>query len=119
MTRYILGYESDWQETYDDEAEAIERAEEVATYGHTVEVVRRRFGFHSFVTGFPESEREALKARCARSPSGSTIPPVGATPTTTSTRSPTTVATGAASAAAMATVGVTAATDRPIKDLRV
>ena len=63
MARYILGYESDWQEKYDDEAEAIERAEEVATYGHTVEVVRRRFGFHSFVTGFPESEREALKAR--------------------------------------------------------
>jgi hypothetical protein len=63
MARYILGYESDWKEKYDDEAEAIERAEEVATYGHTVEVVRRRFGFHSFVTGFPESEREALKAR--------------------------------------------------------
>lgn len=63
MARFILGYESDWQEKYDDEAEAIDRAEEVATYGHTVEVVRRRFGFHSFVTGFPESEREALKAR--------------------------------------------------------
>jgi hypothetical protein len=69
MARYILGYESNWQEKYDDEAEAIERAEEVATYGHTVEVVRRRFGFHSFVIGFPESEREALKARWRTLPS--------------------------------------------------
>ena len=28
-----------------------------------VEVVRRRFGFHKFLTGFPESECEALEHR--------------------------------------------------------
>ena len=28
-----------------------------------VEVVRRRFRLYKFVTGFPESEREALAAR--------------------------------------------------------
>jgi hypothetical protein len=35
----------------------------VAETGVVIEVVRRRFGFHSFFTAFPESEREALAAR--------------------------------------------------------
>ena len=41
--------------------EAIGWAEEVAGTGRTVEVVRRRLGVYRFVTGFPESEREALR----------------------------------------------------------
>ncbi len=71
MTRYILGYLGEWQEKFDDKSAAIERAEEVAESGFTVEVVRRRFGLHSFVTGFPESERKALRARWRAIPIGS------------------------------------------------
>jgi hypothetical protein len=63
MTRYILGYLGKWQEKWDDEAMAITRAEDLAAEGVSVEVVRRRFGFHSFLTAFPESDREAYRAR--------------------------------------------------------
>lgn len=63
MAKYIVGFDGKWQERFDDPDEAIEWAEEVAGTGRTVEVVVRRFGFHSFLTGFPESERDALAAR--------------------------------------------------------
>jgi hypothetical protein len=63
MAHYKLGYDGKWQERFDDRETAIRRAEEVASTGEVVEVVTRRFGFHSFLTAFPESEREALRAR--------------------------------------------------------
>lgn len=62
MTAFIVGFDGKWQEKFDDEEEAVEWAREVAETGRTVEVIKRRFGFYSFVTGFPESEREALAA---------------------------------------------------------
>jgi hypothetical protein len=63
MAKFILGYDGEWREAFDDRDAAIRHAEYIATEGHVVEVVRRRFGFHAFVTCFPESEREALLAR--------------------------------------------------------
>ncbi len=63
VTTYVVGFDGKWQETFDDREDAIEWAEEVAATGRVVEVVVRRFGFHRFVTAFPESEREALAAR--------------------------------------------------------
>jgi hypothetical protein len=63
MTVYRVGFDGKWQEEFEDREEAIRWAEEVAATGRVVEVVRRRFGFHKFVTGFPESEREALEHR--------------------------------------------------------
>lgn len=63
MASYILGYGGKWQERFDDPDAAVRVAETVAETGVVVEVVRRRFGFHSFFTAFPESEREALHAR--------------------------------------------------------
>lgn len=62
MASYIVGFDGKWQEKFRDRDEAISWAEEVAETGRTVEVVRRRFGAYRFVTGFPESEREALRA---------------------------------------------------------
>jgi hypothetical protein len=38
----------------------------VAATGRTVEVIKRRLGFYSFLTGFPESEVKALRARWRR-----------------------------------------------------
>jgi hypothetical protein len=63
MARYIVGFDGKWQEGFGDPEEATGWAEEVAATGRTVEVVVRRFGFHRFLTGFPESERDALAAR--------------------------------------------------------
>ena len=63
MAKFILGYDGGWREQFGDRAAAIRYAEMIAGRGHVVEVVSRRFGFHSFVTGFPESERDALRAR--------------------------------------------------------
>jgi hypothetical protein len=63
MVKFILGYGGEWQDKFDDEASAIARAEQLADEGVSVEVVRRRYGLHSFVTAFPESEREAYRAR--------------------------------------------------------
>jgi hypothetical protein len=63
MARYELGYGGLWRERFDDGEAAIRRAEELAETGEVVEVARRFLGLHAFVTAFPESEREALKAR--------------------------------------------------------
>lgn len=63
MAKYVVGFDGKWQETFDEADEAIGWAEEVAGTGRVVEVAVRRFGFHRFLTGFPESEREALAAR--------------------------------------------------------
>jgi hypothetical protein len=38
----------------------------VAATGRTVEVIKRRLGFCSFLTGFPESEQAALRERWRR-----------------------------------------------------
>jgi hypothetical protein len=62
MTTFIVGFDGKWQEKFDNRDDAVAWAEEVAATGRTVEVVRRRLGFCKFLTGFPESEREALKA---------------------------------------------------------
>ena len=62
MATFIVGFDGKWQEKFDDRDDAVAWAEEVAATGRTVEVVRRRFGVYKFVTGSPESEREALKA---------------------------------------------------------
>jgi hypothetical protein len=62
MATFIVGFDGKWQEKFRDQQEAVTWAEEVAETGRTVEVVRRRFGVYRFVTGFPESERVALKA---------------------------------------------------------
>lgn len=67
MARYTLGFDNRWQESFDDLEKATAWAEEVAATGRTVEVISRRFGFARFVTAFPESEREALRARWERS----------------------------------------------------
>lgn len=66
MARYTVGFDNRWQESFDDLDEATAWAREVAATGRTVEVIGRRFGFAHFVTAFPESEREALKARWKR-----------------------------------------------------
>ena len=71
MARYKLSYAGEWREIFDDPQAAIARAREVAADGHTVEVVRRRFGFHSFFTAFPETERDSLRARWRLIPPGS------------------------------------------------
>jgi uncharacterized membrane protein YgcG len=63
MARYEIGYGGVWRERFDDGEAAIRRAEELAASGEVVEVARRFLGLHAFVTAFPESEREALKAR--------------------------------------------------------
>jgi hypothetical protein len=68
MARYSVGFDNRWQESFDDLDDAVAWAREVAATGRTVEVISRRFGFARFVTGFPESEREALKARWKRPP---------------------------------------------------
>lgn len=60
---YIVGFDGKWQGKFSDREDAIIWAEEVAATGRTVEVIRRRFGVHKFVAGFPESEREALAGR--------------------------------------------------------
>jgi hypothetical protein len=66
MARYTVGFDNRWQGSFGDLDEAIAWAQEVAATGRTVEVIRRRFGFASFVTAFPKSEREALRARWRR-----------------------------------------------------
>lgn len=66
MATFIVGFDGKWQEKFNDRGEAVAWAEEVAATGRTVEVIRRRFGFCSFLTGFPDSERAALKARWRR-----------------------------------------------------
>jgi hypothetical protein len=63
MARYEIGYGGVWRERFDDGEAAIRRAEELAESGEVVEVARRFLGLHAFVTAFPESERESLKAR--------------------------------------------------------
>jgi hypothetical protein len=63
MATFLVGFDGKWQEKFNDLEEAVTWAEEVAATGRTVEVIRRRFGFYRFVTGFPESEREALAVR--------------------------------------------------------
>ncbi len=68
VAKFILGYEGKWREGFGDREAAIRHAEQLAEGGVVVEVVRKRFGFHSFVTGFPESEREALRARWSWNP---------------------------------------------------
>lgn len=66
MARYTVGFDNRWQESFDDLDEATAWAREVAETGRTVEVIARRFGFARFVTAFPESEREAIRARWKR-----------------------------------------------------
>ena len=68
MATFIVGFDGKWQEKFEDEDDAVTWAREVAATGRTVEVVKRRFGFCKFLTGFPESEREALMARWKRPP---------------------------------------------------
>lgn len=66
MATYLVGFDGEWQERFRDRDEAIEWGREVAATGRTVEVVVRRFGFCSFLTAFPESERAALQSRWRR-----------------------------------------------------
>jgi hypothetical protein len=66
MATFTVGFDNKWQETFDNEGDAVAWAQEVAGTGRTVEVMKRRFGFCSFLTGFPESERAALRARWRR-----------------------------------------------------
>jgi hypothetical protein len=66
MATFTVGFDNKWQETFDNEGEAVAWAQEVSGTGRTVEVMKRRFGFCSFLTGFPESERAALRARWKR-----------------------------------------------------
>jgi hypothetical protein len=63
MALYVVGFDGKWQERFRDRDEALSWAEEVAATGRVVEVVQRQFFMYRFVTGFPESEREALHAR--------------------------------------------------------
>lgn len=63
MAGYKLSYAGEWRESFAEPAAAIARAREVAADGHVVEVARRRFGFHSFYTAFPETERDSLRRR--------------------------------------------------------
>jgi hypothetical protein len=63
MTRYEVGFDGHWQETFDDRDEAIQWAQEVAETGRVVDVVlKRRFLPRKFLTAFPESERAAREA---------------------------------------------------------
>jgi hypothetical protein len=48
VATYVVGFDGKWQETFADQEEAIEWAEEVAATGRVVEVVTRRFGWPGF-----------------------------------------------------------------------
>jgi hypothetical protein len=63
MARYDIGFGGIWREHFDDLGAATHRAKELARTGEVVEIARRRFGLHRFVTAFPEFARSALKAR--------------------------------------------------------
>jgi hypothetical protein len=63
MAIYLVGFDGKWQGEFDTETEAVAWAYEVAESGRVVEVVRRRFRIYKFITGFPESERDALEGR--------------------------------------------------------
>jgi hypothetical protein len=73
MARYQVGFDNKWQASFDNLDDAVAWAREVADTGRTAEVIRRRFGFFAtFVTAFPETEREAVKARWKRLEPGGT-----------------------------------------------
>ena len=57
MTKYEVGFDGRWQETFDERDQAIQWAQEVAETGRVVDVIRKyRFlPFRMFVTAFPES----------------------------------------------------------------
>ncbi|HEX6152476.1 MAG TPA: hypothetical protein VFZ19_03035 [Solirubrobacterales bacterium] len=59
MGKWYVGFDGRWRESFHDEDEALEWAQEVAETGRTVDVARRYFLIGKrFVTAFPESERE-------------------------------------------------------------
>jgi len=73
MAPYQVGFDNRWQASFDNLDDAVAWAQEVADTGRTVEVIQRRFGFFaSFVTAFPEAEREALRTRRKRLEPGGT-----------------------------------------------
>ena len=76
MAKYQVGFDGDWQETFDDREEAMQWAEEVAETGRVVDVaVKRRCLPRKFLTAFPESERAARAAAWATPSSYSSIGP--------------------------------------------
>lgn len=63
VAKYEVGFDGCWQQKFNDSAEAIQWAQEVAATGRTVDVVRKRWLLpRRFITAFPESERAARKA---------------------------------------------------------
>ncbi len=63
MAKYEVGFDGRWQEMFDDRAEAVQWAQEVAGTGRVVDVVlKRRLLPRRFVTAFPESERAEREA---------------------------------------------------------
>lgn len=107
MTGFIVGFDGKWQEKFDFKEEAVEWAREVAATGRTVEVITRRFGFCSFLTGFPDSERAALKARWRR--------PVGLSSSAPLRRAPSAVLSEVATVADMAEAMVDTAAERQVR----
>lgn len=63
MTKWDVGFDGRWRESFHDLDEAIEWAREVAETGRTVDVARRRWPFRrKLVAVFPESERAQREA---------------------------------------------------------
>jgi hypothetical protein len=76
MAKYQVGFDGDWQETFDDRDEAMRWAKEVAEAGRVVDVAVKRRGLpRKFLTAFPESERAAREAAWATPSSYSSIGP--------------------------------------------
>jgi hypothetical protein len=61
MARDCVTFDGAWQETFDDESQAVEWAEAVSKTGRLVVVTRRRFRLHSFFTAFPQERREEAR----------------------------------------------------------
>lgn len=71
MAKYRVGFDAQWQESFDDEADAVSWAEEASDEGRTVYVVRWGWPRRRLIAVFPRSrEAEAKESwRKRRGPS--------------------------------------------------
>jgi len=63
MGKWYVGFDGRWRESFHDQDEALEWAQEVAETGRIVDVAKRHLLIGKrFVTAFPESQREIREA---------------------------------------------------------
>jgi hypothetical protein len=58
MSSYRVSFDGKWQERFDDRAEAVEWAKEVAETGRMVHVVRSRLTGNKLIATFPEGQAD-------------------------------------------------------------